>query len=131
MPDIYEIGPVIVTGGENPEIRFGETEMTLFRDHAYRLPQTVTGKAYETNLASVLKFEKCDEGLFGGFKKYLRDEIGVNVVVGGNTAFRKEGENIVIEWKGEERPCVTKNNSTLNPEEYEKLKELAMSLCAK
>ncbi len=133
MSDIYEIGSVTVTGGENPKILFGEIEMTFFRNHAYRLPQSVTRKAYETNLASVLKFEEFDKGLFGGVKKYLRDEIGVNVAVGDNVVFRKdEKKNVVIEWTGKDKcPCETKNNSALNPEEYEKLNKLAISLCAK
>lgn len=133
MPDIYEIGSVIVTDrdGKQPEILFGETEMIFYRNHAYRLPEVVTGKAYETNLASVLKFEEYDKGLFGGFKKYLRDNIGVNVKIGDNTIFRKDGENVVIEWVGKRCPCESQNKSTLNPDGYEKLKELATKLCAK
>lgn len=134
MSDIYEIGSVMVTNkyGEQPRIRFGKTEMIFFRNHEYRLPQLVTGKAYGTNLASVLKFEEYDKGLFGGFKKYLRDEIGVNVAVGDNVVFRKdEKKNVVIEWTGKRCLCESENKSTLKPYEYEKLKEIAKTLCAK
>lgn len=106
------------------KIRFGETTM-VFGGSGYRLPYSVTGKAYETNLDSVLKFERYDKGLFGRFKKYLRDEIGVGVAVSDNVIFRKEGKNVVIEWTGKKCPCETGNKSTLKPEDYEELKNLA------
>lgn len=129
MPDIYEIGSLIVAGGENPKIHFGETTM-VFGGSAHRLPYFVTGKAYETNLNSVMKFENYGKR-FLGFGEYFRDEVGVNVKVGDKTVFRKDGENVVIEWTGEKYPCETENKSVLKPEEYEKLKELATELCAK
>lgn len=130
MSNIYEIGSVIVTnrGGGKPEILFGETEMIFYRGHAYCLPQIVTGKAYETSLDSVLKFEEYGKNRV---KKYLRDEIGIKVRVNANTIFRKDGENVVIEWIEKKCPCESQNKSTLNPDRYEKLKELATFLCAK
>ncbi len=131
MSEICEIGSVKVVngGGESPEILFGETTM-LFRGSAHRLPYSVGDTAYATGLDSVLKFENYGKR-FLGFGKYFRDEIGVNVKVGDSTVFRKEGENVVIEWTGKKCPCESGNKSTLNPDEYEKLKELAMSLRAK
>lgn len=102
----------------------------IFGGSAHRLPYSVGDTAYATGLDSVLKFENYEKR-FLGFGKYLRDGIGVNVKVSDNTVFRKEEENVVIEWTGKNRPCETGNKSTLNPDEYEKLKELAMSLRAK
>jgi len=130
LPDIYEIGSVKVTDGEHPKIRFGETTM-FFSGSRYRLPYFVNDTAYAVGLDSVLKFDNYEKGMFSRIKKYFRDEIGVNVDVGDNTVFRKDGKSVVIEWMGEKCPCETGNKSTLKPDEYEKLKELAKTLCAK
>lgn len=135
MSGIYEIGSVEVVDrdGENPEICFGETTMVFGGGGpcACRLPYLVTGKAYKTGLVSVLKFEVYDKGLFGGVKKYLRDEIGVNVFVDDNTVFKKDGKKVTIEWTGKRCLCESENKSTLTPDDYEKLKKLAKTLCAK
>lgn len=127
MFDTCEIGSVKVVG---KEIHFGE--ITMFRyGSAHRLPWFVNDTAYKASLDSVLQFENYEKGFFGKIKKYLRDEIGVGVPVGDNVVFRRDRENVVIEWTGKRCLCETENKSTLKPDEYEKLKELAMSLSAK
>ncbi len=127
MFDACEIGSVKVIG---KEIHFGE--ITMFRyGSAHRLPWFVNDTAYKTSLGSVLGFENYDKGFFGKIKKYLRDEICVGVPVNDNVVFRRDRENVVIKWTGKKCLCETENKSTLKSEEYEKLKDLAMAMCAK